>query len=410
MIKIITEENKIDEVLTRGVENIYPNREAFKKVLMSGKKIKLYCGYDPSSPALHIGNAISLAKLGEFQRLGHEVIFLIGDFTGMIGDPTDKTAARKKMTRQEVLANAKNYKKQASAYLKFSGANPAKVLYNSKWSDKLNFKDLIEITSNFTAQQMMQRDMFQERIKQGKPIYFHEFLYPIAQAYDSVAMGVDLEIGGNDQTFNMLCGRDLMRAMENKEKFVLTIKLLVDASGKKMGKTEGNMVNLDESPENMYGQIMSWPDGIIEVGLELCTTLPMVEIKAISQKMAAGGNPRDAKMRLALEVTKINHGEKKAVEAQEYFVKTVQKKEVPESIKNYELSPPAGGTNWKIVDLLVEVKLAASKGEAKRLIEQGGVKIDGQVVKEINKMVEITENGTLFQRGKREFVKVVKKC
>jgi len=404
-VKITTDKNKVQEVLMRGVENIYPNREAFEKILLSGKRIRIYCGFDPSAPALHIGNAISLMKLGQFQELGHEIIFLVGDFTGMIGDPTDKTAARKKLTRKEVLANAKNYKKQASAYIKFNGANPAKIMYNSKWHDKLSFKDLIEVTSNFTAQQMFARDMFQKRIKAEKPIYLHEFLYPVAQAYDSVVMDVDLEVGGNDQTFNMLCGRDLMRAMKNKEKFVLTMKLLVDASGKKMGKTEGNIVNLDETPENMYGQVMSWPDGVLEAGLELCTNLSSAEVKGMVEQIKKGLNPRDIKMRLAYEITKINHGDKKAAAAEEYFVKTVQKKEVPEEITNYELSI----TNWKIVDLLVEVRLAGSKGEARRLVEQGGVKLDGNVVKDINKIIKITKSGMLLQKGKRGFVKVTKK-
>ncbi|MEI6597251.1 MAG: tyrosine--tRNA ligase [bacterium] len=404
-MKIITDKNKVDEVLMRGVENIYPNREALEKVLLSGKRIRLYCGFDPSAPVLHIGNAISLSKLGQFQELGHEIIFLIGDFTGMIGDPTDKAATRKKLTRKEVLANAKNYKKQASSYLKFSGANPAKIMYNSKWHDKLSFKDLIEVTSNFTAQQMFARDMFQERIKQEKPIYLHEFLYPVAQAYDSVIMDVDLEVGGNDQTFNMLCGRDLMKVMKNKEKCVLTMKLLVDSSGKKMGKTEGNIVNLDETPENMYGQVMSWPDGIIEVGLELCTNLPMAEVKNFTVKIKNGINPRDIKMRLAFEITKINHGEKKAEMAQNYFIKTVQKKEVPEEIRNEKLAEQ----NINILELLVQVNLATSKGEARRLIEQGGVKVDGNVIKDINKIVEITKKGVLLQKGKRDFIRVVKK-
>jgi len=267
-------EKQIDEILTRGVENIYPSKEELKKVLMSGKKIKLYCGYDPTAKSLHIGNAISMNKLGQFQKLGHEVIFLIGDFTGMIGDPTDKSAARKKLTREEALENSKNYQKQASGYLKFDGENPVKVLRNSEWSDKLSFKDLIEVSSNFTAQQMFQRDMFQERIKNEKPIYLHEFLYPLAQAYDSVVLDVDLEVGGNDQMFNMMCGRDLMKAVKNKEKFVLTMKLLADESGKKMGKTEGNVVNLDETPENMFGQVMAWSDGLIAPGFELCTNIP----------------------------------------------------------------------------------------------------------------------------------------
>src|SRR4030043_655259 len=284
MSKIITASNKIKEVLEKGVEKIYPSKEALEKTLKSGKRIRLYCGFDPTSPKLHIGNAIQLRKLAQFQNLGHEVIFLIGDFTGMIGDPTDKSAARKKITRKEILKNAKNYKNLASKILRFSGKNPAKIMYNSEWNDKLTFIELIELASNFTVQQIIIRDMFQERIKKDKPIYLHEFFYPLAQAYDSVAMDVDLEIGGNDQTFNMLCGRQLMKALKNKEKFVLTTKLLNDPSGKKMGKTEGNIINLDEKPNEMYGKIMSWPDSLIFPGFELCTDLSIEEVNQIKKK------------------------------------------------------------------------------------------------------------------------------
>ncbi len=405
MAKVIVDKNKVEEVLTRGVENIYSNKADLKKILLSGKRIRLYCGFDPSATSLHIGNAILINKLAQFQEMGHEVIFLIGDFTGMIGDPTDKSSARKKLTRKEVLKNCASYKKQASAYLKFDGVNPAKIMYNSQWSDKLSFKDLIEVSSNFTVQQMIIRDMFQERMKQEKPIYLHEFLYPLAQAYDSVEMDVDLEIGGNDQMFNMMCGRDLMKAVKGKEKFVLTTKLLTDAEGKKMGKTEGNIVNLDETSENMYGQIMSWPDGVIFPGFELCTNVSMTELAEVWKKLEnKSTNPRDLKMKLAYEVTRINHGEKKAKEAEDNFIKTVQKKEIPDEITNYELSI----TNLKIVDLLVEVKLASSKSEARRLIEQGGVKVDGEVIKDINKEIKITKDGILVQKGKRGFVKVKK--
>ncbi|MFH1522712.1 MAG: tyrosine--tRNA ligase [Patescibacteria group bacterium] len=403
MGKIITDKKRIEEVLTRGVEEVYPSKKELEKVLLSGKRIRLYCGFDPSAPSLHIGNAIQINKLAQFQELGHEVIFLIGDFTGMIGDPTDKTAARKTMTRKEVLENSKNYQKQASAYLKFTGNNPAKVMHNSKWNDKLSFKDLIELSANFTVQQMLVRDMFQERMKAGKPIHLHEFLYPLAQAYDSVAMEVDLEVGGNDQMFNMMCGRDLIRAVKNKEKFVLTTKLLVDPTGKKMGKTEGNIVNLDETLENMYGQVMSWPDEVIGIGFELCTRVPMEEALDIKKKLKIGKvNPRDLKMKLAYEITKINYGEKKAAEAQENFVKTVQKKEAPDEIVECRLS----SVDWNIVDLLAEVKLVNSKGEARRLIEQSGVKIDGKVVKDIKKKVILDNKGVLLQRGKRHYVRV----
>jgi tyrosyl-tRNA synthetase len=404
MAKVITDKNKINEVLTRGVENIFPNKEALEQVLLSGKRIRLYCGFDPSAPSLHIGNAVLINKLAQFQALGHEVIFLIGDFTGMIGDPTDKSAARKKLTRDEVTKNSSSYKKQAKAYLDFNGSNPAKVLKNSQWSDKINFKDLIEIASNFTVGQMIQRDMYQERIKDAKPIFLHEFLYPLAQGYDSVAMEVDLEIGGNDQMFNMLCGRDLMKSMKNKEKFVLTMQLLADDHGKKMGKSEGNAVFLDQKPENIYGAVMSWPDGTIASGFELATKLPRLEIEEIKNKLKdAQTNPRDLKMRLALEMTKLVHGAAKAKKAQDNFIKTVQKKETPDEIQVVKLKVES----YKIVELLVEVKLAASNGEARRLIEQGGVKVNNIAIKDVNAKVELKKEGTLIQRGKRQFVKVV---
>ena len=403
MPKTITDKQKVEEVLTRGVDNVYPGKNELKKVLLSGKRIKLYCGFDPSAPSLHIGNAIQINKLSQFQELGHQVIFLIGDFTGMIGDP-DKAAARKKMTRREVLTNSKYYQKQASRWLNFSGSNPAKVLYNSQWSDPLTFKDLIEIASNFTVQQMIQRDMFQVRLKEAKPIYLHEFLYPLAQGYDSVGMDVDLEIGGSDQMFNMLAGRTLMKAIKNKEKFVLTNKLLVDPSGKKMGKTEGNIVNLNETPSNMYGQIMSWPDGLIGISFELCTKVSMNEVEEIYKQLEDKKiNPRDLKMKLAFEITKIAHGEKQAKEAQNSFVKTVQKKEAPEAIKNYKLKI----TNWKLVDLLVEMGLTSSKGEARRLIKQGGIKVDGEVVSNVDMTIKLDKQGILLQRGKRGFVRVI---
>ena len=402
MVKIITAKEKINEVLTRGVEKIYPDRGSLEKVLASGKRLRIYCGFDPTAKSLHIGNAIAINKLSQLQSLGHEIIFLIGDFTATIGDPTDKLAARKKLSRAEVLANAKNYKKQASAYLKFIGDNQAKQMYNSKWHDKLTFRDLIEVASNFTVGQLIVRDMFQERMKQDKPIFLHEFLYPLAQGYDSVAMDVDMEVGGNDQTFNMLCGRDLLKATKGKEKFVLTMKLLADDAGKKMGKTEGNVVNLDETPENMYGQVMSWPDGAIVIGMELCTKLPMAEIESAKVSMTGGANPRDLKMKLAYAITELVWGEKKAKAAQDYFVRTVQKKEVPTDVKSLKL----GVKKLNIIDLLVETKLAVSKGEARRLIEQGGVKIDGEIVRDIKKEVDLSKE-ILVQRGKLQFIKVV---
>jgi tyrosyl-tRNA synthetase len=406
MVPIITDEKLIDEVLDRGVEKIYPSRNELKKKLLSGERLRLYAGFDPSAPALHVGNAISIAKLGQFQKLGHEVIFLIGGFTGMIGDPTDKAAARNQLTREEVMANAASFKQQASAYLDFDGENAATVRYNSEWHDKLTFKDLIGLAANFTVQQMIQRDMFQKRLSEEKPIFLHEFLYPLAQAYDSVALDVDLEIGGNDQMFNMMCGRDLQKVINNREKFVLTMKLLADNNGKKMGKSEGNAFFLDDDAVSMYGKIMSWNDGVLGSAFELCTALPQTEIKGILQNIETGKvNPRDVKMRLAKEITAINHGAAAAQEAQEAFVRTVQNKEIPDDIT----VRPVAQKKMNVVDLLVFLELAASKTEARRLIEQGGIKVGSAenlaTITDSKSDLELTD-GLIIQRGKRQFVKL----
>ena len=403
MEKIIVDPLKIKEALERGVEKIYPSREAMEKILISGKKIRLYCGFDPTSPSLHIGNAIQLRKLAQFQKLGHEIIFLIGDFTGMIGDPTDKAAARKKLTKKEISENLKNYKKQAGKIISFSGKNPAKVLFNGKWNNKLKFGDLIELASNFTVQQMIIRDMFQERIKNNKPIYLHEFLYPLAQAYDSVAMDVDLEIGGNDQTFNMLCGRNLVKILKNKEKFVLTTRLLADSSGKKMGKTENNMVNLDEEPGQMYGKIMSWTDELIIPGFELCTDINTNDIKTISEDIKSDKiNPRDAKAKLAKEIVSVYYNKKTAEKAEEEFNRIFKEGAEPIEIPELKINEP----KIAICDLLVRAGLAPSKSEAKRLIEQGAVDIDGTVTKDWKKEI-ITGKAMIVRAGKRKFIKII---
>jgi tyrosyl-tRNA synthetase len=406
MPNIITDKKSVSEVLERGVENIYPNRDALEKLLLSGKRIRLYCGFDPSASALHIGNAIAINKLSQFQELSHQVIFLIGDFTGMIGDPTDKTAARKKMTREEVLENSQNFKKQASAFLDFKGENPAEVLYNSQWSDKVTFKDLIEITSNFTVQQMIQRDMFQERIKNEKPIYLHEFLYPIAQGYDCVAMDVDLEIGGNDQTFNMLAGRDLMKAMRKKDKCVLTLKLLADNEGKKMGKSEGNAVFLNQEAFQMFENIMNWSDSVIGIAFELCTKIPLSEVKDIQEALESKKlDPREAKMRLAYEFVKLVHGEEKAKEAREKYEK-VANREIPENITEHKVEWCEPLNSYQnIIDYIVSAGLAKSKSEARRKIEQGGVSIDGEKTIDVRIFTK-NDDGKILRVGKSDFVKI----
>jgi len=403
-MKINTKIKDIEELIERGVEEIYPDKASLEKKLKSGDRIKLYCGFDPSAKSLHIGNAILINKLAQFQKLGHEVIFLIGDFTGMIGDPTDKSSVRKKLSREDVLANSKDYQKQAASFLNFEDENPAQVMYNSTWNDKLNFRDLIELSSNFTVQQMLQRDMFQKRQEEEKPIYLHEFLYPLTQAHDSVAMDVDLEIGGNDQMFNMMCGRDLLKILKNKEKFVLTMKLLADENGKKMGKSEGNVVFLNEEAKDVYGKVMSWPDELMSVAFELCTKIEWEEVKKIQIDLKSKDvNFRDMKMRLAKEITTTIKGDKEAQIAEEYFINTIQKREIPEDIEEVLL----GKDSLNILDLLVLAKLSSSKSEARRLIKQKAVKIDKELVDSVDLEVSL-EKTKLIQKGKRYFLKVKK--
>ncbi|MDD2646508.1 MAG: tyrosine--tRNA ligase [Patescibacteria group bacterium] len=391
---INTDQVKIEQLLSRGVENVYPNREFLAKLLSLGKRLTLYTGYDPTAPTLHIGHAITMLKLREFQDLGHKVIMLIGDFTGMIGDPTDKSATRKQLTRQQVLNNCQEYKKQASTILNFKGKNPVEVKYNSKWLAKLNFADVLELTSHFTVQQMLVRDMFQERMKQSRSIHVHEFLYPVMQAYDCVAMDVDGEVGGNDQTFNMLAGRDLMKQLKNKEKFVLTTKLLTDSSGLKMGKTEGNMISLSDSAKDMYGKTMALSDDLIVRSFEIATRIPVERVKEIERLLKSGANPRDLKAELAYEIVKIYYGETEAKVAREEFDKIYTKKDYPMTpvvIKARVKPDNLLGILWEL-NLSLELGRFPSKTEAKRLIEQGSIKVNDQVVKDWAKKIDV-ENG-----------------
>ena len=397
-MKTNTDEKLIAQITTRGVENIYPKLEFLESRLKSGERLTIYTGYDPTAPTLHIGHGITMLKLRQFQDLGHKIIMLIGDFTGMIGDPTDKTSARQKLTKEEVKNNFKDYKKQAAKILNFSGNNKVEVKYNSKWLSKMDFSDILELTSHFTVPRLLERDMFQERLKEGKTVYLHEFMYPVMQAYDSVMMDVDGEVGGNDQTFNMLCGRDLMKGLKNKEKFVITGKLLTDNSGKKMGKTEGNMIALSDSPEDMFGKVMSWTDEMIGHGFELCTRIPMGEVEEIKKAMTGGANPRDFKLKLAYEITKTFLGEAEAEQGKAHFEQVIQSKDKPEEMK--EFSPSKND----IITVLVEAEFVKSTTEARQNIKGGGVRINDEKVESIDAEVK---SGDIIQKGKRFFVRIV---
>jgi len=414
MAIVIIDEKNIDELLTRGVEQVFPNKKFLQKALSSDKPIKLYYGIDPTGTTLHLGHMVQLLKLKQFQDMGHEVIILIGDFTAQIGDPTGKDKSRRPLTHKQVLENAIGYKKQIGQILDISHSK-IRFVHNEKWSNKLKPVDLLELASHFTVAQFLERDMFQERIKAGKNIHLHEFLYPLFQAYDAVTLDVDLQIGGNDQMFNMLAGRDLMKKIKNQEKAVLTTKMLEDPTGKKMGKSEGNMVSLADSPAEMYGKIMSWPDGMIAVGLELLTHVPIDEIGEIKKQIKSDKvNPRDLKMKLAHEVIRAYLGDKAAKEGEESFKQVFQKGEKPSEIPEVVIDPPspkgsgeASDVKIGVLDLFVQAGLASSNSEMRRLIKDGGIKIDDKKVEKEDMQVKIPAGGLLLQKGKKRFARAM---
>lgn len=394
--------DKIEELLTRGTEEIIPNKKDLEKVLRSGKKLRIYQGFDPTSPELHIGHLLGLRKLRQWQDLGHEVIFLIGDFTGMIGDPTGKDKTRIPLTKEQVLENAKTYKEQAEKILRFEGENPVRIKYNSEWLEKLSAKDLLELTYLLSIQQIIKRDLFQRRFESNQDVAMNEFLYPIMQGYDSVAMDIDVEVGGSDQLFNMMVGRDLMHKIKRKSKFVMTTPLLTDGQGKKIGKTEGNAIALTDKPEDLFGKLMALPDEIIIKGFEYLTDVPMEEIGEIKKALEKGSNPVSFKKQLAYEIVKEVNNETYAKKAQEHFERTVQKKEIPQEIEEKVWN---GQEQVNIIDLLEGLGVAPSRTEAKRLVEQGGLTLDGVKPTQANDSVTI-KNGSLLQVGKRRFLHI----
>lgn len=385
---------QINGLLTRGIQQILPSREALKRELEGGKKLTVYLGIDPTAPYLHLGHSITLFVLKRFQKLGHKVVLLMGDFTARIGDPSGKTTQRKPQSKKEVLDNLKAYKDQAG---KIINIKKAKIAFNSRWLGKLTVEEFLEIASLFTTQQMITRDMFQERMKKDLPIGLHEFLYPLLQGYDSVALKTDVEVGGSDQLFNMLIGRDLVKKHLGKEKFVVTTKLLIDpTSGAKMSKSEGNLVALSDSLNDMYAKVMAFPDELVGDCLELCTEVPMNQIEEIT-KMP----PRESKARLAREITSIYYDEKAAKEAEAEFERVFSAHEAPSEMPEIKISQKS----INVVDLLLQADLVVSKSEARRLIEQGGVRIDGRVKTDPNEQI-IPQNDMLVSVGKRKFAKL----
>jgi len=370
----------VEELLSRSVKEIIPSKDALAEVLLSGKKLKIYIGTDATGEALHLGHATNYMILEKFRRLGHEIIFLIGDFTARIGDPTDKGVARKQLSREEVVENTKTWIDQIRPII---DVDKVKIMYNHDWLSKLTSEDWINLTSNFTVQQMIERDMFQERIKKGEPLYLQEFLYPLMQGYDSVAMDVDMEMCGNDQKFNALAGRTLLRKLKNKEKFVFITTLLENSvTGEKiMSKSLGTGVFLNWDANKMFGGIMSQPDENMRQLFVDCTWLDFEGIEE-----ALNQHPKEAKMRLAFEIVKIYHGEEAAKMAEQSFEEAFSKGGIPKDIKTVEAS-----SDKSLADIFLEEGIVSSKTEFNRLDKEGAIK-------------EI-ENG-VYRVGKHRFLKI----
>ncbi len=387
----------IREVLERAVDKIYPSKQALEKVLSGSRKIKIYLGVDPTGPHLHLGHAVSLLILKRLQKLGHQIIFLIGDFTGRIGDPSDRTAARIPLTEKEIRKNLKTFKSQASKIINFTGPNKAVLKFNSSWHSKMKFEDLIKLAQLLTVGQLIKRDMFQKRLKENKVIGLHEFLYPLMQGYDSVAMDVDMEIGGRDQTFNMLVGRDLMKTLKNKEKLVLTTKLLENPkTGKKlMTKSEGGLINLDDKPKDLFGKTMALPDEATIPVAELSTEMPLSEVKKLKNM-----KPRNAKLKVAFWVVRLCYSEKEAEKAKEEFIRVFSKKELPKKIPLLKIKNKKSG----ILELLIKAGVQ-SRNEARRLVLQSGVKINEETKKNPKETITF-RGGEVLKIGKHRFFKI----
>src|SRR3989339_273303 len=382
----------IDEVLTRGVAQILPDKETLKK-LMAKRKIKLYLGIDPTGSLLTLGHSVVLRKLKQFADLGHEVILLIGNGTVKIGDPTGRDSTRPMLTDAQIEENFKTWKSQASKILDFKKIT---IKRNGDWLDKLAMPEIIQLAAKTTLQQLIERDMFQERIKKNLPIFTHEILYPLLQGYDSVAMNVDLELGGTDQTFNMMMGRNLQQLYHNKKKWVLTTPIINGLDGRKMSKSYSNYVALTENPKDMYGKLMRISDEMIIDYFILLTDVELQKIEVMRKKLQSGEeNPMDLKKKLAFTITEFYHSKKEAQQAENTFERVVQEKGIPNKIKECLISTKK--TN--ITDLILNCKLVSSKSEAKRLIEQSAVTVEDKVISDWHQEINISD-GTIIRAGK----------
>jgi len=388
------------QIIRRGAHEILLEDELEKK-LKEDRPLRIKAGFDPTAPDLHLGHTVLINKLRQFQDLGHEVMFLIGDFTGMIGDPTGKSATRPPLTRDDVIENARSYEQQI-----FKILDPKKtlVMFNSSWMGEMSAADLIQLAAKHTVARMLERDDFDKRYKGGQPIAIHEFLYPLVQGYDSVAMKADVELGGTDQKFNLLVGRQLQEIYGQKPQVVLTMPILEGLDGvQKMSKSLNNYIGIDEAPDEMFGKIMSISDDLMWRYFELLSFRPLEEIEGFKTQISQGVNPRDIKFLLADEIITRFHDAEAAQKAQANFIARFQKGAMPDEMPEYTFTAPDEG--MPIANLLKEAGLTSSTSEAMRMIKQGAVKIDGEKVADAS--VKISAGTTqVYQVGKRRFARV----
>lgn len=393
----------IDEALNiiqRGAEEILIESELAEK-LKTGKPLRVKAGFDPTAPDLHLGHTVLLNKLRQFQNLGHHVLFLIGDFTGMIGDPTGKNVTRKPLTREQVRENALTYERQI---FKVLDKNKTEVVFNSHWIEQIGAAGMIELASKHTVARMMERDDFDKRYKSGQSIAIHEFLYPLIQGYDSVELRADIELGGTDQKFNLLMGRELQKQYNQPPQIILTMPLLEGLDGvQKMSKSLGNYVGIDEKPAEMFGKLMSVSDELMWRYFELLSFRPGNEIELFKQDIEKGVNPRDIKFLLAEEIVERFHDRAAAVKAREEFVARFQKGAMPEDIPDIMLATDEG--KLPIANLLKSAGLTSSTSEALRMINQGAVRIDGERIDDKDLLIK-TGTCHVYQVGKRRFARV----
>jgi tyrosyl-tRNA synthetase len=388
------------EELKRGADEILVESELVER-LEAGERLRVKAGFDPTAPDLHLGHTVLINKMRHFQDFGHEVVFLIGDFTGMIGDPSGRSATRPPLTPAEVKANAETYKEQV---FKILDADRTRVMFNSEWMGAMDAAGLIQLAARHTVARMLERDDFAKRYAEGRPIAIHEFLYPLVQGYDSVAMKADVELGGTDQKFNLLVGRQLQQAHGQRPQIVLTTPLLEGLDGvQKMSKSLGNYVGIDEPPGEMFGKLMSVSDDLMWRYFELLSFRPKKEVLALGQAVADGRNPRDVKFELARELVARFHGPAAAERAQGEFVARFQRGALPEDMP--EIAIACGQGSVGIADILRQAQLTGSNSEAFRMISQGAVRVDGERV--VDRGVELPEGTYVVQVGKRRVARVV---